>query len=38
MTVLAREVLSAIEETDRPERDEADPVRGGAVSVAADEA
>ncbi len=37
-TVLAREVLSAIEETDRPERDEADPVRGGAVSVAADEA
>ncbi|MBM6403333.1 ATP-binding cassette domain-containing protein [Phycicoccus sp. CSK15P-2] len=30
-TVLAHEVLSAIEETDRPERDDADPVRGGAV-------
>jgi osmoprotectant transport system ATP-binding protein len=37
-TVLAHEVLSAIEETDRPERDESDPVHGGAVSVAADEA
>ncbi len=33
-TVLAHEVLSAIEDTDRPERDEQDPVRGGAVSVA----
>ncbi|MGG5259254.1 ABC transporter ATP-binding protein [Phycicoccus avicenniae] len=37
-TVLAHEVLSAIEDTDRPERDEADPVRGGAMSVAGDEA
>src|SRR5574338_476654 len=33
-TVRAHEVLAAIEETDRPERDEADPVHGGAVSVA----
>jgi osmoprotectant transport system ATP-binding protein len=37
-TVLAHEVLSAIEDTDRPERDEDDPVHGGAVTVAADEA
>ncbi|QIM22172.1 ATP-binding cassette domain-containing protein [Phycicoccus sp. HDW14] len=37
-TVLAHEVLSAIEDTDRPERDEDDPVHGGAVAVAADEA
>ena len=33
-TVLAHEVLTAIEDTDRPERDEADPVHGGAASVA----
>jgi osmoprotectant transport system ATP-binding protein len=33
-TVRAHEVLNAIEETDRPERDEADPVHGGAVGVA----
>ena len=32
-TVLAHEVLTAIEETDRPERDEEDPVHGGAVDV-----
>ena len=32
-TVLAHEVLTAIEETERPERDEADPVHGGASSV-----
>ncbi len=37
-TVMAHEVLSAIEDTDRPERDEGDPVRGGAVTVAGDEA
>ncbi len=37
-TVLAHEVLRAIEDTDRPERDEGDPVRGGAVNVAGDEA
>ena len=37
-TVLAHEVLTAIEETERPERDEADPVHGGAASVAGDEA
>ncbi|WP_404351616.1 ABC transporter ATP-binding protein [Phycicoccus jejuensis] len=35
-TVLAHEVLSAIEDTDRPERDEEDPVHGGAVSLAED--
>ncbi|PKW26863.1 ABC transporter ATP-binding protein [Phycicoccus duodecadis] len=35
-TVRAHEVLNAIEETDRPERDEADPVHGGAVGVAGD--
>ena len=29
-TVLAAEVLTAIEDTERPERDEADPVHGGA--------
>ena len=32
-TVLAHEVLTAIEETDRPERDEEDPVHGGAAAV-----
>jgi osmoprotectant transport system ATP-binding protein len=37
-TVLAHEVLTAIEDTERPERDEEDPVHGGAVSVAGDEA
>ena len=37
-TVLAHEVLTAIEEIERPERDEADPVHGGAASVAGDEA
>ncbi|HEX6917563.1 MAG TPA: ABC transporter ATP-binding protein [Phycicoccus sp.] len=37
-TVRAHEVLAAIEETDRPERDEEDPVHGGAVSVAGEEA
>ncbi|NHA67487.1 ABC transporter ATP-binding protein [Phycicoccus flavus] len=37
-TVLAHEVLDAIEDTDRPERDEGDPVHGGAVAVAGDEA
>lgn len=35
-TVLAHEVLSAIEDTDRPERDEDDPVHGGAVTLAED--
>ncbi|MFQ6170747.1 ABC transporter ATP-binding protein [Oryzobacter sp. R7] len=35
-TVLAHEVLTAIEEADRPERDEDDPVRGGAAWVAAE--
>lgn len=35
-TVLAHEVLSAIEDTDRPERDEEDPVHGGAVALAED--
>jgi osmoprotectant transport system ATP-binding protein len=37
-TVLAHEVLTAIEEIDRPERDEDDPVHGGAAAVAGDEA
>ena len=37
-TVLAHEVLSAIEGTDRPERDDDDPVHGGAVGVGGDEA
>lgn len=37
-TVLAHEVLTAIEEIDRPERDEADPVHGGAATVVGDEA
>jgi osmoprotectant transport system ATP-binding protein len=37
-TVLAHEVLTAIEDTERPERDEDDPVHGGAVSIGADEA
>ena len=32
-TVLAHEVLTAIEETERPERDEDDPVHGGAMDV-----
>ena len=32
-TVQAHEVLTAIEETDRPERDEEDPVHGGASAV-----
>ena len=32
-TVRAHEVLTVIETTDRPERDESDPVRGGAASV-----
>jgi osmoprotectant transport system ATP-binding protein len=36
-TVLAHEVLTAIEETDRPDRDEDDPVRGGAVGLVDDE-
>ena len=36
-TVLAHEVLTAIEETERPERDEADPVHGGASAVGAGE-
>ncbi|HMM95225.1 ATP-binding cassette domain-containing protein [Phycicoccus sp.] len=35
-TVLAHEVLSAIEDPDRPERDEDDPVHGGAVTLAED--
>ncbi len=35
-TVLAHEVLRAIEDTERPERDEDDPVRGGAVSLVED--
>jgi osmoprotectant transport system ATP-binding protein len=33
-TVQAHEVLTAIERTDRPTRDESDPVHGGAASVA----
>ncbi len=36
-TVLAVEVLTAIEDTDRPERDEHDPVHGGAAAVRAGE-
>jgi osmoprotectant transport system ATP-binding protein len=32
-TVLAAEVLTAIEHTERPERDESDPVHGGAAAV-----
>ncbi|MFL6167523.1 MAG: ATP-binding cassette domain-containing protein, partial [Ornithinibacter sp.] len=32
-TVQAHEVLTAIEQTDRPQRDESDPVHGGAASV-----
>ncbi|MEO7422233.1 MAG: ATP-binding cassette domain-containing protein [Ornithinibacter sp.] len=32
-TVQAHEVLTAIEDTDRPERDEKDPVHGGASAV-----
>ena len=32
-TVRAHEVLTAIEHTERPERDEADPVHGGAASM-----
>ena len=36
-TVLAHEVLNAIETTDRPERDESDPVHGGAAAVRGDE-
>ncbi|MBR7744940.1 ATP-binding cassette domain-containing protein [Phycicoccus sp. BSK3Z-2] len=32
-TVRAHEVLTAIEETERPERDEDDPVHGGAMDV-----
>ncbi len=35
-TVLAHEVLTVIEEIERPERDEDDPVHGGAASVTAD--
>ncbi|WP_392543981.1 ABC transporter ATP-binding protein [Oryzobacter telluris] len=35
-TVLAHEVLTVIEDIDRPERDESDPVHGGAASVGAD--
>jgi osmoprotectant transport system ATP-binding protein len=35
-TVLAHEVLTVIEGTHRPERDEADPVHGGAASVSSD--
>ena len=35
-TVFAHEVLTAIEETERPERDEDDPVHGGSVGVAGD--
>ncbi|WP_377645492.1 ABC transporter ATP-binding protein [Oryzobacter terrae] len=37
-TVLAHEVLTVIEEIERPERDEDDPVHGGAATVAGDEA
>lgn len=37
-TVLAHEVLTAIEDTERPERDEEDPVRGGAVDLVETEA
>ncbi|MGL4745965.1 MAG: ABC transporter ATP-binding protein, partial [Dermatophilaceae bacterium] len=36
-TVLAPEVLAAIEDADRPERDHGDPVRGGAAKPADDE-
>jgi osmoprotectant transport system ATP-binding protein len=36
-TVLAPEVLAAIEDADRPERDDDDPVRGGAADVVGDE-
>jgi len=36
-TVLAHEVLNAIETTQRPERDETDPVHGGAAAVRDDE-
>ncbi len=35
-TVLAHEVLTAIEDTDRPERDEGDAVHGGAVATPQD--
>ena len=37
-TVLAHEVLTAIEDTERPERDESDPVHGGAAAVAPQDA
>ena len=37
-TVLAHEVLTAIEHTERPERDESDPVHGGAAAVTPGEA
>ena len=36
-TVQAHEVLTAIEHVDRPERDESDPVHGGAAAVRGDE-
>jgi osmoprotectant transport system ATP-binding protein len=36
-TVLAHEVLNAIETTERPQRDESDPVHGGAAAVRGDE-
>jgi osmoprotectant transport system ATP-binding protein len=32
-TVFAAEVLTAIEHTERPERDESDPGHGGAAAV-----
>ena len=36
-TVQAHEVLTAIEHIERPERDESDPVHGGAAAVRGDE-
>ena len=36
-TVRAHEVLTAIEQIERPERDESDPVHGGAAAVRGDE-
>ena len=35
---LMHEVLTAIEHTERPERDESDPVHGGAAAVGPGEA
>jgi osmoprotectant transport system ATP-binding protein len=37
-TVFATEVLTAIEHTERPTRDESDPVHGGAASLEAESA